>query len=366
MSDPLKSKIEALLDTIPDPKSGKGLMSAGLVQALTVLDDKAGFVIEVSPDDVATYKATRDAAEQALRAEGFTKVQVILTSETDAVEKPRHAGLSQRAKSDGRPPAPVATSRPAHVKRVIVVGSGKGGVGKSTLSLNLAIGLKAQGLKVGLLDADIYGPSVPIMTGHQAPPKTDADKNMIPHEAFGLKVNSIGYLVSPEQAMIWRAPMATQAISQLLLQTRWGSLLSPLDVLVIDLPPGTGDIQLTLTQKTVIDGAVVVSTPQDMALADARRAVTLFEKTGLKVLGVIENMAYFKTPDGQEVEIFGRGGAKQMAQELSVAFLGEVPLEPALRAATDKAEPLNTKTALDGVFFNMAKQIKKTLFDKGC
>jgi ATP-binding protein involved in chromosome partitioning len=163
---------------------------------------------------------------------------------------------------------------------------------------------------------------------------------MVPPEAFGLKVNSVGFLVDPDQAMIWRGPMASQALTQLLTQTRWGTPEAPLDVLVVDLPPGTGDVQLTLTQKTVIDGAVVVSTPQEMALSDARRAITLFEKTGIKVLGVVENMAWFEAPDGSEIEIFGRGGARNLAEALNVPFLGEVPLDPALRRGSDTGQPL--------------------------
>ncbi len=194
-------------------------------------------------------------------------------------------------------------------------------------------------MSVGFLDADIYGPSAPTLLGLNTPPEFGEDKLMVPPQAFGLKVNSVGFLVDPDQAMIWRGPMASQALTQLLTQTRWGTAEAPLDVLVVDLPPGTGDVQLTLTQKTVIDGAVVVSTPQEMALSDARRAVTLFAKTGIPVLGVIENMAWFDA-GGTEVEIFGRGGAKAMADTLNVPFLGEVPLDPELRKGSDAGKPL--------------------------
>jgi ATP-binding protein involved in chromosome partitioning len=354
-----------VLDSIIDPHTQKGLAASERVKALVIKDGEIGFMLEVPEALAKDYIPVRDVAEAALLAlEGVTKARVVLTAEVTSPkpEAPKTAHISQRAKSEGRPPAPVATTRPEHVKRVIVVGSGKGGVGKSTLSLNLALGLKALGLKVGLLDADIYGPSVPIMTGITQSPATDKDKFMIPHEAFGIKFNSIGYLVGGDQAMIWRAPMATQAITQLLMQTRWGTFWAPLDVLIVDLPPGTGDIQLTLSQKTLIDGAVVVSTPQDMALADAKRALSLFEKTNIKVLGIIENMAFFKAPDGSEHEIFGRGGAKAVAETAQVAFLGEVPLDPTLRAATDLATPLDAKSDMSKRFKDMAMVIKKALF----
>jgi ATP-binding protein involved in chromosome partitioning len=242
----------------------------------------------------------------------------------------------------------------------VVVGSGKGGVGKSTVSFNLALGLKSLGLSVGWLDADVYGPSAPILLGMTRPPAFNNDKMMIPPQVFGLKVNSVGFLVDADQAMIWRGPMASQAITQLLTQTAWGSEEAPLDVLIIDMPPGTGDVQLTLNQKTLIDGGIVVSTPQDMALIDARRAVTLFEKTAIKVLGVVENMSYFMAPDGTEIEIFGRGGARKMAECLKLPFLGEVPLDSDLRKASDDAMPL-TSGVMAERFKTMAMAVWKDL-----
>jgi ATP-binding protein involved in chromosome partitioning len=340
---------DAVLDTlnrIPDPLTGQGLSDAGLVRGLVVSSERVGFMIEVPQDQVPSYQDVRSQAEAVLaRLPGVKKAQVVLTAEAPGApprEAPRgpSAKLSDRAVNDGKPKAPVATARPDHVRHVVVVGSGKGGVGKSTLSLAIALALKAQGLRTGFLDADIYGPSAPVMLGLNTPPSFGEDKRMVPPEAFGLKVNSVGFLVDPDQAMIWRGPMASQALTQLLTQTRWGTPEEPLDVLVVDLPPGTGDVQLTLTQKTVIDGAVVVSTPQEMALSDARRAVTLFEKTGIKVLGIVENMAWFEAPDGSEIEIFGRGGARHLAEALKVPFLGEVPLDPALRRGSDTGRPL--------------------------
>jgi len=349
MPDLTREAVLDMLNRISDPVSGHGLSDAGLVRGLVVTPERVGFMIEVPQDDVPAYQDVRSQAEAALaRLPGVKKAQVVLTAEAaGAPSRGPSAKLSDRAVSDGKPKAPVATTRPDHVRHVVVVGSGKGGVGKSTLSLAIALGLKAHGLRVGFLDADIYGPSAPVMLGLNTPPEFGDDKRMVPPEAFGLKVNSVGFLVDPGQAMIWRGPMASQALTQLLTQTRWGTAEEPLDVLVVDLPPGTGDVQLTLTQKTLIDGAVVISTPQEMALADARRAVTLFEKTGIKALGIVENMAWFEAPDGSEIEIFGRGGARALAETLKVPFLGEVPLDPALRQGSDTGQPL-TATRPDG------------------
>ncbi len=346
-----RDHVLAELNRITDPATGQGLSDAGLVRGLVVSDGRVGFMMEVPQALVARYQAVHQAAEKVLiDLPGVTKAQVVLTAEAPGTPpqsssaKPPSAKLSDKALNDGRPKAPVAMDRPAHVRHVIVVGSGKGGVGKSTISLGLALGLQALGLRVGFLDADIYGPSAPTLLGLRKPPEFGEDKLMVPPEAFGLKVNSVGFLVDPDQAMIWRGPMASQALTQLLTQSRWGTAEEPLDVLVVDMPPGTGDVQLTLTQKTMIDGAVVVSTPQEMAISDARRATTLFAKTGIKVLGVIENMAWFTAPDGTDIEIFGRGGARAMATALDVPFLGEVPLDPALRKGSDEGKP---QTAID-------------------
>jgi len=355
-----KHAVLQALDAVIDPVSGQGLSAAGLVRGLTVSGTRAGFMLEVPAPEVERYAAVREEAERVLAGlPGIGKAQVVLTAEVAAPSAPRpgpSAKLSPQAADQGKPKAPVATARPDHVKHVIVVGSGKGGVGKSTVSLNLALGLKALGLNVGWLDADIYGPSGPVMLGLNTPPSFSDDKKMLPPLAFGLRVNSVGFLVDPDQAMIWRGPMASQALTQLLTQTQWGTAQAPLDVLVVDLPPGTGDVQLTLTQKTLIDGAVVVSTPQDMALIDARRAVTLFDKTHIPVLGVVENMAYFEGPDGEAIEVFGRGGARRMAEALERPFLGEVPLDPALRKASDAASPLREGPVAER-FAQMAKML---------
>jgi ATP-binding protein involved in chromosome partitioning len=223
------------------------------------------------------------------------------------------------------------------VTSIVAVASGKGGVGKSTTSLNLALALHKLGLKVGLLDADIYGPSVPRLTGLTDKPTLDDNRKMIPLARFGLAIMSIGFLVAEETAMIWRGPMVMSAVTQMLRDVAWGEL----DVLVVDMPPGTGDAQLTLAQTVPLQGAVIVSTPQDLALIDARRGLAMFNKVEVPVLGIVENMSYFQCPEcGTRSDIFGHGGARHEAERLGVPFLGEVPLHMAIRAGSDSGMPV--------------------------
>ena len=329
---PDKAAVIAALDAILDPKSGQGLMAAGLVQGLTVAEDRAGFVMEVPAGDTRLYAPVRDAAEAALKAlPGMARVSVVLTAEAVAATRPvRTASLSPQAVDQARAKAPVPTDRPAHVRRVLAVASGKGGVGKSTVSVNLAAALAARGLSVGLLDADVHGPSIPTMLGISGKPEY-VDGMMQPHRAQGLKAMSVGLLTKAEDAMVWRGPMASQALTQMLTQTRWGTEEAPLDILVVDLPPGTGDIQLTLIQKTPLDGAVIVTTPQEVALADARRAHALFQKVNVPTLGLIENMSG---------DVFGRGGGEAEAGRLGVPFLGDLPLDAAVRTGGDAGAPV--------------------------
>lgn len=344
---PDRDAVLAALDTVTDPKSGLGLNRAGLVRGLALGPGRAGFMLEVSRADAELYGPVRRAAEAVLIAvEGVDQAQVVLTADSGPPAHPhgqrpaRGARLSNEAMSQARP-APVPAGRPEHVKAVIAVASGKGGVGKSTVAVNLACALAAEGLSVGLLDADVYGPSAPTMLGISGAPEYGQDKKMVPKSAWGLKAMSIGLLMGADQAMVWRGPMASQALTQMLGESRWGTEGQPLDVLVVDLPPGTGDIQLTLVQKTKLDGAVIVSTPQEVALADARRAVAMFGKTGTPVLGLIENMAYFPDPStGEPIPIFGRGGARAEAERLGVECLGEIPIDMALREGADTGQPL--------------------------
>ncbi len=331
-----RDAVIAVLNAIADPRSGQGLFDAGLTRGLTVADDRAGFAMEVPASDTALYAPIRDAAEAALKAmSGMSRVSVILTAETApaAARNPqarRTASLSPQAVDQTRARAPVPTDRPAHVRRVLAVASGKGGVGKSTVSVNLAAALAARGLSVGLLDADVYGPSLPTMLGIGGKPEY-RDGMMEPHIAHGLKAMSVGLLTQASDAMVWRGPMASQALTQMLTQTRWGTEEAPLDVLVVDLPPGTGDVQLTLIQKTPLDGAVIVSTPQEVALADARRAHALFQKVGVPTLGLIENMSG---------DVFGRGGAELEAGRLGIAYLGDLPLDASIREGGDAGRPV--------------------------
>ena len=333
---PERSVVLTVLEAVKDPKTGHGLVSAGLVQGLVVAPGRVGFMMEVEAGDAALYRPVAAAAEAALRAglPGLERVQVALTADrapasaARTVERPRELQ------------APTAM-RPAHVKRVLAVASGKGGVGKSTVAVNLACALAGLGLKVGLLDADVYGPSVPMMTGLRGHPAKRPDGKIEPLRAFGLKIMSIGLLVEDDSAMIWRGPMASGAVTQMLNDVAWASAEEPMDVLVIDMPPGTGDIQLTLAQRVALSGAVVVSTPQDVALIDVRRGISMFEKTRAPILGVVENMAYFPDPStGEPIAIFGRGGARATAQALGVPFLGEIPIDPKLRESCDEGVPL--------------------------
>jgi ATP-binding protein involved in chromosome partitioning len=361
---PQRSLILAALERITDPKSGRGLVSAGLVQGLAIGPGRAGFMIEVAAADAGLYARVRDEAEAALlSAPHVTRAQVVLTAEDGSAPPPPPAPYEVRVRK-GAPPAeahghdphhghdhgpapaappqraPAAAMKPAHVGAVVAVASGKGGVGKSTVAVNLAVALGRLGYRVGLLDADVYGPSAPQMLGITAEPEIDG-KKLIPPVAWGIKAISIGLIVDAGQAMIWRGPMAAQALTQLLNDVAWGTEAEPLDVLIVDMPPGTGDIQLTLVQRTALAGAVLVSTPQEVALIDVRRGAAMFEKTATPILGVVENMAYFPDPTtGAPIEIFGRGGAQRVAGELGVPFLGEIPIDPELRRSGDDGRPL--------------------------
>jgi ATP-binding protein involved in chromosome partitioning len=368
----------AALDGVRDPSSGRGLAAAGLVQGLALGPGRAGFMLEIDPADVHRYAAVREQAEAALRrVPGVERAQVVLTGQASVgepvapapgtVRMRKGARLSSEAQSQMVPARPIHAAKPAHVRHVIAVASGKGGVGKSTVAVNLAVALSRQGLRVGLLDADVYGPSVPRMLGLDAEPEIGPDKKLVPLQAWGLTTLSIGFLVDEGAPMIWRGPMASSAVRQLIDDVAWGSEAQPLDLLVVDLPPGTGDIQLTLAQRVALDGAVLVSTPQEVALVDVRRGAAMFEKTGVPLLGVIENMAYFPDPaTGAPIEIFGRGGARATAAALGAPFLGEVPIDIALRQSCDDGRPL-VAAAPDSpaaaAFLAIAGQIGATLRD---
>jgi ATP-binding protein involved in chromosome partitioning len=331
---------------------GVALAHANVLSAITATDGKVFFSINVDAAEARAWENVRAQAEAAVRAiPGVTVAMIALTAERKPgsatpppVPQPHrhaHGGGVQPAASH-RPPqgAQNPMSKQAEIPgiaAIIAVASGKGGVGKSTTALNLALGLRDQGLRVGLLDADIYGPSVPRLTGIREKPQLNADKKMIPITRFGLSIMSIGFLVEEDTAMIWRGPMVMSAITQMLRDVAWGAL----DVLVVDMPPGTGDAQLTLAQNVPLKGAIIISTPQDLSLIDARRGLAMFKKVNVPVLGIVENMSYFQCPHcGTRSDIFGHGGARHEAEKLGVPFLGEIPLHMSIRATSDAGTPV--------------------------
>lgn len=318
---------------LPD---GGDLVSRDLVRALQIEGDSIRFVIEAaSADQARTLEGIRAQAEDAIRTlPGIKSATVVLTAHAGAPEGPKPPSLKVggHAKPHQGGPAPVSG-----VDRIIAVGSGKGGVGKSTVSSNLAVALAKEGRRVGLLDADIYGPSQPKMMGVMKRPSSPDGKTIIPLHAHGVTLMSIGFMVDPDKAVVWRGPMLMGALQQMLGQVEWGEL----DVLIIDLPPGTGDVQLTLCQRTAVTGAIIVSTPQDVALLDARKAADMFKTLNTPILGLIENMSTYVCPDcGHEVHLFGHGGVKAEADKLGVPFLGEIPLSLDVRVAGDSGTPV--------------------------
>ena len=326
---------------------GVALTNAGVLSAITANDGKVFFSINVEATEARAWESVRAAAEAAVRAiPGVTMAMIALTAERKAgpaAPPPphRHAHGVQNVSAHRPPQSPASPmskqSEIPGIAAVIAVASGKGGVGKSTTALNLALGLRDLGLRVGLLDADIYGPSVPRLTGIHEKPQLNDDKKMIPIQRFGLAIMSIGFLVEEETAMIWRGPMVMSAITQMLRDVAWGTL----DVLVVDMPPGTGDAQLTLAQNVPLKGAIIVSTPQDLSLIDARRGLAMFKKVNVPVLGIVENMSYFQCPHcGTQSDIFGHGGARHEAERLGVPFLGEIPLHMSIRATSDSGTPV--------------------------
>ena len=333
-----RDNILATLSKISLPDGGD-LVSRDFVRALTVDGSTVKFVIE-APDAALAAKlaAVRDAAEAAVRSlDGVEAVSAVLTAHGAAPKPPEPPSLKV-----GRHPTPQAGPAPvAGVDRILAIGSGKGGVGKSTVSSNLAVALAKQGRRVGLLDADIYGPSQPRMMGVNKRPGSPDGKRIIPLQAHGVTMMSIGLMVDPDKAVVWRGPMLMGALQQMLGQVEWGQL----DVLIVDLPPGTGDVQLTLCQKTQLTGAVVVSTPQDVALLDARKALDMFSSLRTPVLGLIENMSTFHCPNcGHESQIFGHGGVAAEAEKIGVPFLGALPIDLDTRLAGDGGTPIAAGT----------------------
>lgn len=333
-----KRQIEQALEHVIYPGSDKSIVELGMVSEIFLADAKAYFSITVPAAKANELEPLRLAAEKAtLTVPGIKAAVVALTANS-------RPGSSATAAAPKAPPAP---QRPAPQQQgkagvpgigaIIAVASGKGGVGKSTTAVNLALGLQALGLRVGVLDADIYGPSIPRLLGISGRPKQGEGRTIMPMENYGLKVMSMGFLVDEEAAMIWRGPMVQSALMQMLREVMWGDL----DILVLDMPPGTGDVQLTIAQQVPLAGAVIVSTPQDLALIDARKGITMFRKVEVPLLGIVENMSYFVAPDtGKRYDIFGHGGAEAEAGRIGVPFLGAVPLTIAIREMSDAGTPI--------------------------
>jgi len=340
------------LRTVNGPDFTGNIVDLGLVSEIFIADSKVFFSITVPAARAQEMEPLRAAAERVVKAiPGVEGAMVALTAEKKGggMEAPVQRPAPQRVPSARPAPTPAARPAPAApshstgkrgvpgVKSIIAVASGKGGVGKSTTAINIALGLAASGLAVGVLDADIYGPSLPRLLDLHGRPQTVDGKVLKPMEKFGLKVMSIGFLVEEETPMIWRGPMVMSALTQMLREVEWGDL----DVLVVDMPPGTGDAQLTMAQQVPLAGAVIVSTPQDLALIDARKGLNMFKKVDVPLLGIVENMSYFIAPDtGKRYDIFGHGGARREAERLGVTFLGEVPLQMEIRETSDSGKPV--------------------------
>jgi len=345
MTAPTKEQILDRLKRVKGPDLSGDLVSLGLVSDIVISGGKVMFSITVPAERAQELEPLRQAAERVVReAPGVESVMVVLTA-----EKKAGAGRGSPLSPPGQP----RPQRPPHVHRapppggtkagvpgiesIVAVASGKGGVGKSTTAVNLALALKANGLRVGILDADIYGPSLPRLMHVSGRPRTSGDRVLIPMENYGLKLMSMGFLVDEDTPMIWRGPMVISALTQMLRDVTWGDL----DILVVDMPPGTGDAQLTMAQQVPLAGAVIVSTPQDLALIDARKGLAMFNKVDVPVLGIVENMSTFICPHcGKGSDIFGHGGARHEAERLGVLFLGEVPLTMEIRETSDAGTPV--------------------------
>ncbi len=350
-----EATIAEAINKIQDSRVGKGLVDGGFLQGVHIDGDKVYFTLLANKGDAEIMEPLRQAAEASVqKLKGVGQAVGVLTNEKSG------GGGSQGGQAAAQAPQEVSNIGIGQVRHIIAVASGKGGVGKSTIAANLALALQAIGLKAGLLDADIYGPSQPLMMGASGKPESDG-KSMKPHIAHGIPLASIGFMVDVETPMIWRGPMVQSALMQLLQKVEWGAL----DVLVLDMPPGTGDTQLTLSQQVPLTGAVIVSTPQDMALLDAVKAVNMFEKVNVPLLGLVENMSYFLCPKcGDKTEIFSSKGAEAEATKRGIPFLGALPLALEIRENSDNGTPI---VALGGdnvhreAFLSMARLIAAAL-----
>ncbi|PZU81993.1 MAG: iron-sulfur cluster carrier protein ApbC [Shinella sp.] len=344
MTEVTRDQVLETLKTVRGPDLDRNIVELGMVSDVFISDAKVYFSITVPSERANELEPLRQAAERAVKSMPGVKGALVSLTAEKKPGAPSAAPAPVRVSGQGHShaPAPGAQQRPAKqnipgIASIIAVASGKGGVGKSTTAVNLALALKANGLKVGILDADVYGPSMPKLLGITGRPQQIENRIIVPMENYGIKTMSMGFLVDEGTAMIWRGPMVQSALMQMLREVAWGDL----DVLVVDMPPGTGDAQLTMAQQVPLTGAVVVSTPQDLALIDARKGLNMFKKVEVPVLGIVENMSYFIAPDtGVRYDIFGYGGAKAEAERIGVPFLGEVPLTIAIRETSDAGTPV--------------------------
>ena len=376
-----KDNILELLKTITMPEGKSDLVSEGMISEIFIKDGSVMFSINVDADDAQMMEPVRQEAERAILAiSGVEKAMVALTAEKQPGSAPQGGAtpkpVPQRKQPHGSPHGSPGGRQGGGgrinvegVKHIVAVSSAKGGVGKSTTAVNLALALQANGLKVGLLDADIYGPSIPRLLGiTDKPEMMEGSRILKPMKAYGLVAMSIGFLVEEDTPMIWRGPMVVSALTQMLRDVAW-NINGELDVLVVDMPPGTGDIQLTMAQQVPLSGSVIISTPQDLALLDARKGIAMFGKVQIPILGIIENMSYFLCPNcGTRHEIFGHGGARETAQDINVPFLGEVPLHIDIRERADSGKPI-VATAPESdhtaIYLNLAQSVANNLQQAG-
>ena len=344
---PTQESILDALKAVKYPGYSRDIISFGLVKEVSVANGAVTVALQLtSPNVEAAFQLKAESEAVLKKLPGVNHVLV---------------EVRQPAAGQGTPGNPFASQNKVKgVKRIIAIASGKGGVGKSTCSVNLACALHHLGAKVGLLDCDIYGPSIPLMMGVHEKPTVNEAERLVPPLAHGVKVMSIGLLVTDDQAVIWRGPMITKTIQQFLLAVEWGDL----DFLLVDLPPGTGDAQLSLCQTVPLDGGVIISTPQEASLGVVRKGISMFNKVNVPILGIVENMSYFTTPNGERVEIFGHGGGKEEAARQKVPFLGEIPLFTEIREGGDRGMPIVVSTpnhAAGKVFIQIAETVRKNL-----
>ncbi len=360
-----EQRVLAALRNVRYPGFSRDIVSLGVVERLRVDAGIVEFEIVLGAGPPGASDLLQRAARSAVQSlEGVRQVEIHVRDGSGP--RSRSQGTHSALRMAGKPPAVAAahgneSELVPEVRHTIAVASGKGGVGKSTITVNLAVALAAQGATVGLLDADVYGPSIPLMTGIDRQPELSADKRLVPFERFGVRIMSLGFLVPADSAVIWRGPMLVKALDQLLRDVVWGKL----DYLLVDMPPGTGDVQLTLAQKVRLAGAIIVTTPQDVALADARKGIAMFRKVNVPILGLVENMSYFQCPHcAERTDIFGHGGGRLEAERLGVPCLGDVPLHTAIREASDAGEPLlvdDPESPRSKIFYQIADRLRLAL-----